>query len=73
MSDLHPQWDSSTNAGFSSGVPWMHVNEDYETWNASCQLEDEGSVFIVLQTRSSDRKQYPVLVRSRVVSIVNKL
>ncbi len=51
----------------------MRVNEDYETWNASCQLEDEGSVLSFYKRALQTRKQYPVLVRSRVVSIVNKL
>ncbi|PBK93930.1 glycoside hydrolase family 13 protein [Armillaria gallica] len=56
------QWDSSTNAGFSKGVPWMRVNEDYETWNASCQLEDEHSVLTFYKRALETRKQYPVLI-----------
>ncbi|KAK0499504.1 glycoside hydrolase family 13 protein [Armillaria luteobubalina] len=56
------QWDSSTNAGFSKGVPWMRVNEDYKTWNASYQLEDEHSVLMFYKRALETRKQYPVLI-----------
>ncbi|TFK23722.1 alpha amylase [Coprinopsis marcescibilis] len=38
------QWDSTPNAGFTSGTPWMRVNEDYVTWNAESQLRDRDSV-----------------------------
>lgn len=27
------QWDSSTNAGFSNGTPWLHVNLNYPVLN----------------------------------------
>lgn len=56
------QWDSSLNAGFTSGVPWMRVNEDYQTWNASIQLADDGSVFSFYKRALQTRKQYPVLI-----------
>ncbi|KAK6530269.1 hypothetical protein TWF694_003631 [Orbilia ellipsospora] len=39
------QWDSSANAGFTSGSPWMRVNDDYKVCNAKSQLEDPNSVF----------------------------
>ncbi|KAH7398556.1 glycoside hydrolase superfamily [Pyrenochaeta sp. MPI-SDFR-AT-0127] len=33
------QWDSSAQAGFTSGSkPWMRVNDDYKTTNAAAQL-----------------------------------
>ncbi|KAI4639703.1 hypothetical protein J4E93_009057 [Alternaria ventricosa] len=32
------QWDSSTQAGFTSGKPWMRVNDDYPSINAAAQL-----------------------------------
>ncbi|KAG2024049.1 alpha amylase [Coprinopsis cinerea AmutBmut pab1-1] len=38
------QWDSSPNAGFTAGTPWMRVNEDYRTWNAENQIGDGASV-----------------------------
>ncbi|KAG9194830.1 oligo-1,6-glucosidase [Alternaria panax] len=32
------QWDSSVQAGFTSGKPWMRVNDDYPNINAAAQL-----------------------------------
>lgn len=39
------QWDTSTNAGFSQGTPWMAVNPNYQTINAAAQVNDPDSVF----------------------------
>jgi len=39
------QWDASSHAGFTTGKPWMRVNDDYVTWNASSQVKDESSVW----------------------------
>ena len=39
------QWDSSKNAGFTTGKPWLKVNENYKEINAKSQAENENSVF----------------------------
>ncbi|CZR44452.1 putative alpha-glucosidase (maltase) [Fusarium proliferatum ET1] len=39
------QWDSSTNAGFSTATPWIRVNDDYKEWNAAAQVSKPESVF----------------------------
>ena len=39
------QWDSSENAGFTTGKPWLKVNENYKEINAVSQVENEDSVF----------------------------
>ena len=39
------QWDSSKNGGFTTGKPWLAVNENYKTINAKQCLEDENSIF----------------------------
>ncbi|NOW84994.1 oligo-1,6-glucosidase [Clostridium beijerinckii] len=39
------QWDESENAGFTTGRPWLKVNENYKVINANSQIEDEESVF----------------------------
>ncbi|KAM0332313.1 hypothetical protein ACHAQA_002589 [Verticillium albo-atrum] len=38
------QWNTSENAGFSTGSPWMRVNDDYAQWNAAVEEKDENSV-----------------------------
>ena len=35
------QWDNSENAGFTTGKPWLSINENYEVINAKQCLEDE--------------------------------
>lgn len=39
------QWSGSENAGFTTGRPWLKVNENYKVINANSQIEDEESVF----------------------------
>ena len=37
------QWDSSTNAGFTTTVPWLKINADYKTINAAAEEKDINS------------------------------
>ena len=39
------QWDGSTHAGFTEGMPWIAVNPNYPVINASEQVGDPTSVF----------------------------
>lgn len=38
------QWDSSKNAGFTQGKPWMRIHDDYKEWNVEAQSKDPNSV-----------------------------
>lgn len=38
------QWDSSSQAGFTSGTPWLNVNPNYQTINVAAQEKDDNSV-----------------------------
>lgn len=38
------QWDSSASAGFTAGIPWMKVNENYREINVASQEQDPDSV-----------------------------
>ncbi|SCK46659.1 alpha-glucosidase [Streptomyces sp. WMMB 322] len=38
-------WDSSPNAGFTTGTPWIAVNPNHTEINAAAQLDDPDSVF----------------------------
>ncbi|WP_299094935.1 alpha-glucosidase [uncultured Metabacillus sp.] len=38
------QWSSEPNAGFTTGTPWLGVNENYKEINVEKQLADETSV-----------------------------
>lgn len=39
------QWDSSENAGFTNGKPWLSVNPKYKEINLEAQIDDDSSVF----------------------------
>ncbi|WP_226667949.1 glycoside hydrolase family 13 protein [Metabacillus litoralis] len=38
------QWSSAPNAGFTTGTPWIGVNENYKKINVEEQQQDEASV-----------------------------
>ena len=38
------QWNSSANAGFTTGTPWIKVNRNYTTINKAAQEKDPNSV-----------------------------
>ncbi len=39
------QWDSSENAGFTTGTPWLRVNPNYTEINLADEKDDADSVF----------------------------
>jgi alpha-glucosidase len=56
------QWDSSENAGFTSGTPWQAVNADYMHVNAKKQLESvEASHAKIYRELAKMRQQQSVL------------
>lgn len=51
-------WDDSKHGGFTTGTPWMRVNDDYPICNAKQQLSDKKSVLAFWRQMLSLRKQY---------------
>lgn len=39
------QWDSTANAGFTTGKPWLGVNDNYISINVARELQDSSSVY----------------------------
>ena len=62
MPERPMQWDASTNAGFTTGTPWIEVNPNYTSINAKAELKDPDSVFYFYQKLIRLRKEYPVFV-----------
>ena len=56
------QWDDSTNAGFTTGTPWMRVNPNYTWLNAKAELSDSDSIFRYIQKLIALRRQSLVAV-----------
>ena len=57
------QWDSSKNAGFTTGdTPWMRVHDDYKEWNVKSQREKPNSLMNFYTRLFQLRKDYLALV-----------
>jgi oligo-1,6-glucosidase len=56
------QWDASAHAGFTTGTPWLKVNEDHQIWNAAAEEKDPNSVLNYFKKAVQLRKSNPVLV-----------
>jgi oligo-1,6-glucosidase len=56
------QWDSTANAGFTTGTPWIEVNPDYTTLNAAAQENDPQSTLNYFRHAVQLRKDNLVLV-----------
>lgn len=65
------QWDSSTNAGFTSGTPWFAINKNYTEVNVASQLQDENSVFQFYRKLISLRKQNDIIINGKYVLTEN--
>ncbi len=57
------QWTSDKNAGFTDGIPWMKINENYKDINVQAQLADKHSVLSFYKRVISVRKEYLAIVR----------
>lgn len=56
------QWDSTEQAGFTSGTPWIKVNPNYKEINVAKALADTNSVFYYYKKLIQLRKENPVIV-----------
>jgi oligo-1,6-glucosidase len=56
------QWDSSSNAGFSMGTPWLKVNPNYKTVNVATEERDTNSCLNYFRKIVKLRKDNLILV-----------
>jgi oligo-1,6-glucosidase len=56
------QWDSSEQAGFTTGTPWIKVNPNYKEINVAKALADPNSIFHYYKKLIQLRKENPVMV-----------
>ena len=54
------QWTAGENAGFTTGTPWLPVNENHPFLNAEAELADPDSVFHYYRRLIALRKRYDV-------------
>jgi glycosidase len=55
------QWSVQENAGFTAGVPWESVNEDYQGINVAEQSKDPTSLLACYRELIRLRADHPVL------------
>ena len=55
------QWDTTEQAGFTTGKPWIKVNPNYTEINAAEQVDCENSIFNYYRKLIQLRKELPVL------------
>ena len=56
------QWNKERHSGFTSGEPWIKVNEDYLEWNVEAQLHSSDSVLEFWKKLLKFRKEHPALI-----------
>ena len=54
-------WDSTTNAGFTTGVPWLPLNPDCATRNVAAQATDAQSMLALYRSLMTLRREQPAL------------
>jgi len=55
------QWNSEQNAGFTKGIPWLEVAENYKEVNVQQALGDHNSVFYYYRRLIALRKEVEVI------------
>jgi oligo-1,6-glucosidase len=61
------QWDATTNAGFTTGTPWLKVNPNYTTVNVAAQEKDPNSILNYFRKMIQLRKNNKTLVYGKYV------
>ena len=59
------QWTAGKNAGFTTGTPWLPVNENHTSINAEAALSDPDSIFYYYQKLIALRKTHKVFREGR--------
>ena len=55
------QWNAESNAGFTTGTPWLPVHDDYASENAQAEASDPASVLAWYLTLADFRQANEVL------------
>lgn len=63
------QWDSSENAGFTRGTPWIGVNGNYSEINAATEMQDKNSVLNFYKKLIAMRKNHDIFIYGSFVML----
>ncbi len=56
------QWTSEANGGFTTGTPWLRLNDDFATVNAADEAKDPNSILNFYRAAIAQRKRHSTLV-----------
>ena len=59
------QWDDGSHAGFTEGIPWLPVNQNYVTINARAAIADPNPVFHHFRRLIELRHEFRVVAEGR--------
>ena len=62
---LPMQWNTSSNAGFTSGTPWISPNSNYSEFNVALLQQDTNSIWNHYRKWIKIRKENPVFTAGR--------
>ena len=65
------QWCTDKNAGFTTGIPWINVGENYTKVNAEFALLDNNSIFYHYQKLIKLRKDYDIISHGTIKMILD--
>jgi alpha-glucosidase len=54
-------WDSTTNAGFTTGTPWLPLHADWRSRNVECLAQTPGSSLVLYRALLALRRAHPAL------------
>ncbi|HWI87566.1 MAG TPA: alpha-amylase family glycosyl hydrolase [Sphingomonas sp.] len=62
-------WDASSQAGFTTGDPWLPLNPDWPTRNVAAEAADQGSMLALYRALLRLRRAHPALAIGEMRSI----
>jgi oligo-1,6-glucosidase len=66
------QWNTSPNAGFTTGEPWIKINPNYTEINVEKDESDEDSILNYYTRMIKVRKANPVLIYGKYIPLFEK-
>ncbi len=65
-------WDNTENAGFTTGTPWLPLNEDWPQRNVDAQRNDAERMLVLYRNLIALRRQEPALSIGAYGKIITK-
>lgn len=66
------QWDDSENAGFTTGTPWLAVNQNYPSINTRTDCASSDSIFAYYQKLIALRKEWDVISEGSYIPLLEE-